>query len=853
MLKLTTNIRPHVFFILAIFFATPIVKGQNLKLDSVTIIPIKNYDSVGKLHRKVFGENYRKDYARSVKVPVIRLSQISGGLTALQAGGGNQTRTLRLKDAAGKEWTLRSVQKFPAVLLPVPLRETFLVEILEDNMSAQHPFGALVVPILAQAAGIPHSNPIIGVVALEAGLGIYAEDFANTLCLLEEREPIGKSDNTAKMLKQIARSYRNRVDWETYLKAKALDVLLGDWDRHEDQWRWATEVRADGIVYAPVPRDRDQVFYRSDGIVQRLAQSSWLLPMMQGYERDIQNINWFLWEGRNLNSQIFSGVSQAEWKNTVREFCSVMTDSLLTSALLRLPVSTDPESKGQILTQMKKRRASLPYLMNQYYLFFNRIVDVPLSDQDELVSLVEKSNGNMQLIVSSPGIGEVRSGQILQREFDPAITKELRIFLREGKDSVSMMSDNSKIKVRLVGGSDTKKLNVQWNGKPLIYYGKPQDRIIGLHDDLITRFSNDTANFSYLATDLYSRRLTLPIFGFNIDDGTMIGISHRFTVPGFRKQPFASTHSLSALYAWNTAAFSMHYLGEWLHAIENNDLLINLKVNAPNNTRNYFGSGNESVFNRNAAPVSFYRARFDLYTLKALIRKRWANNNLSLGPILQYFHYSDSKNNGKFINSYLAENYSEIPFNPRNFQIGTSFQLHIDKRDRPVLTQSGTIFNSSLELLTGLGQTTRRVGLLNSEFTFFAKLDKTGTVVFSNRIGIGLSAGRPEFFQLPFLGGNENLTGYRKFRFAGDYSAFNNAAIRIKLGEFLSYILPGEFGFNALYDLGRVWVRGEHSDRLHHGFGAGLYFAPASSALINLTAGYSHEGFYPTLSLKTRL
>ncbi|RZK72308.1 MAG: hypothetical protein EOO92_19925 [Pedobacter sp.] len=160
-----------------------------------------------------------------------------------------------------------------------------------------------------------------------------------------------------------------------------------------------------------------------------------------------------------------------------------------------------------------------------------------------------------------------------------------------------------------------------------------------------------------------------------------------------------------------------------------------------------------------------------------------------------------------------------MPINENNFQIGASLQLLVDNRDKAVLTQSGTLFNSNLELLTGLGQTARRVGVLNTEFTLFFKLDKTGTVVFSNRVGVGISAGRPEFFQLPYLGGIDNLTGYRKFRFAGDYSAFNNAAIRIKLGEFLSYILPGEFGFNAMYDLGRVWVPGEHSERLHHGFG----------------------------------
>ena len=846
-------IRQHIFFTLALLLATPTLKGQNQKLDSVIVVPLAKYDSVPGLHRKVFGENYRRDYARPVKVPVIRLSEIAGGLTAIQAGGGNQSKTLRLKDAAGREWTLRSVKKFPAVLLPLPLRETFLLNILEDNMSAQHPFGALVVPVLAQAVGVPHTNPVIGVVEGDIGLGVFTKDFVNTLCLLEEREPLGKSDNTAKMLKQVANSNRYRVDWQTYLKAKALDVLLGDWDRHEDQWRWAMEEKPDVIQYIPVPRDRDQVFFRSDGIVQRLAQSSWLLPMMQGYERDIQNINWFLWEGRNLNSMIFSGVSQLEWNNTIKEFCAVVTDSLLCQALAKLPEPTDPGIKAQVLTQMRKRRDALPDLMGQYYLFLNQIVDVPLSDQDEFVSLVEKGNSYMQLDISRAGVGTAGSKQILQRELDPAITKELRIFLRAGNDSVFMESMNSKIKVRLVGGDDIKDIKSKWKGRPLIYYGKPQDHIDGYHSWMQTKLSADTANFTYFATDLYSRKLTLANVGFNVDDGAMVGISHRFTVPGFRKQPFASIHSLSALYSWNTSAFSLTYLGEWIHFLGGHDLLIDLKVNAPNNTRNYFGSGNESVFDRESWSLSFYRARFNLYTFKALIRKRWAGNDITFGPLFQNFQYTGSKNNGKFIERYLAEDNSGGQNSQNSFQAGASLQLMIDTRDKVVLTQSGTLLKSSLELLTGLGQNARRVGVVNSEFTFFFKLNKKGNMVFSNRLGGGFSAGKPEFFQLPYLGGTDNLTGYRKFRFSGDYSAFNNAEIRVRIGSFLNYILPGEFGFNAMHDFGRVWKRGEHSERMHHGFGAGLYFAPASYALINLTAGYSKEEFYPTLTLKSRL
>ncbi|MEH3116002.1 metallophosphoesterase [Pedobacter terrae] len=257
-------------------------RDKPITADSIFVRIKPEYDSVGRFHRIIFGENYRKEYAAKTKVPVLRISQMMGGLKATKRGGGNQSRSLRLEDKNGKEYVLRSVEKFPEVLLPAALRETFAKDILKDNMSAQHPFSALVVPELAEAGGIAHSNPIIGWVSPDDNLGEFEPAFANTLCLFEEREPTGESDNSPKMDKKLTEDNDNRLDGPAWVRARAFDVLLGDWDRHEDQWRWKETKTKDGSLYSPVPRDRDQVFFRSDGLLQRYTQSSSLLPMMQG-------------------------------------------------------------------------------------------------------------------------------------------------------------------------------------------------------------------------------------------------------------------------------------------------------------------------------------------------------------------------------------------------------------------------------------------------------------------------------------------------------------------------------------------------------------------------------------------
>ena len=80
------------------------------------------------------------------------------------------------------------------------------------------------------------------------------------------------------------------------------------------------------------------------------------------------------------------------------------------------------------------------------------------------------------------------------------------------------------------------------------------------------------------------------------------------------------------------------------------------------------------------------------------------------------------------------------------------------------------------------------------------------------------------FHESAFLGGTRTIRGLRTQRYAGDASVYGNAELRLALvdrGEtFLSRI--GIFG---LLDGGRVFLRGEESDRWHHAYGGGLWVA----------------------------
>ena len=91
-----------------------------------------------------FGEHYRSAWLAKIKVPYIDLKKEQ--LTPLKQGGGFQTTSLRLQRPDGSQWVFRSIAKNVEKILPEDVRGTLTQDILQDQISASHPYAAWVVP-----------------------------------------------------------------------------------------------------------------------------------------------------------------------------------------------------------------------------------------------------------------------------------------------------------------------------------------------------------------------------------------------------------------------------------------------------------------------------------------------------------------------------------------------------------------------------------------------------------------------------------------------------------------------------------------------------------------------------------
>jgi Outer membrane protein/protective antigen OMA87 len=831
------------------------VENQSIKADSVMVPVNVRYDEVGRLHRKLFGENYRKEWAMATKVPVLRLSKLHGGLRPIQRGGGMQTMSLRLQDPTGKQWVLRSVNKQSESLLPMELHHTLAHEFLDDANSAQHPYAALIFPPLAEAIDLPHTNPVIGLVAPDSLLAQYTE-FANTICLLEEREPIGDSDNTPKMLRRLTNDNDDVYKAKTFLRARMLDLLVNDWDRHEDQWRWRDAndgKKGADRDYLGVPRDRDQALRKMEGLFPAIVSMPFALPLIQGIAPEIRHVHYSLRKSGFLNAHVKSQFSWEEWQEEVTGFVEAMTDSVLEAALRRLPPEVYELRHDELLQTLKARRDALPAAMDAHYRFINRIVDIRLSNKHERVTVAEEADGALRVTVRKINKeGEVKR-KLMEKSYDPQITKEIRLYLSSGEDSVRLRTERSPIRVRIIGGNGKKHYDIQAEARPVDVYDRGEGSTFGSEDirrRVITK--TDSSHTAFVPVNLYNVWAPLVTAGYNADDGLLLGAGFRYTHQrGFRTEPFNHTQQFMLSGSFNTGALRMRYRGHWKRVIGTADAVIEAEALMPH-TRNYFGLGNGAFYDRQK-DMRYYRTRFETYRLDPLLQ--WQGNDqttIRVGPSLQWYRFSASRNEGRFIlQPEAVHTYDSLTLAESKGHAGIVAHFKKDTRNSALRPSRGGYFQADAAAYAGISEYARSFTQVNMELAVYAGLAGEALVL-SNRIGGGATIGHAAFYQSQFLGGQGNLRGFRQYRFAGNHIAFNNLELRARMAYIGNYLLPGELGLMGFYDVGKVWADVRQNDRIQQGVGGGLYYIAANFTVLQAVVGHSREGWYPYFSLGFR-
>src|SRR5688500_1329152 len=290
----------------------------------------------GGLHRAMLGSNYRDLWSASITVPFLDLTTFSGGVVPTKTGGGAQTKTLHFVTRAEREFVFRPVYK--ALLMDLAGFEGTVIEAaMVDGLSASHPLAPLIAPAFLEAAGVLHASPILVVMPDDERLGKFRKDFAGMLGMIEEYPNVPddapgfagalKIIDSENLLKRLNEDPTERIDARALLRARLIDLLLNDNDRHPDQWKWARMTADSASPWVPIPRDRDKVVVSYEGKLLQLVRLA--KPELVTFDGPYTTVRARFQPASELDRRLLGGLDKQAWDSVTAKLTRAITDSVI--------------------------------------------------------------------------------------------------------------------------------------------------------------------------------------------------------------------------------------------------------------------------------------------------------------------------------------------------------------------------------------------------------------------------------------------------------------------------------------------------------------------------------------------
>ncbi|WP_337872582.1 BamA/TamA family outer membrane protein [Ignavibacterium sp.] len=846
-----------------IFFQ--ILPAQSYRTDSV-VVPNAAY-SANFLKTLFFGEHWRNLWTQPVKVEVLNLKEFDGGLIPLKEGGGQQTKSLHLIDSKGKRWKFRSIDKDPSKVLPDYLQESIAEDILQDQISSANPYAPLVLAKLLIALEITQAYPKLVFLPVDDLFGEYKSKFGNILGYIEPHtddtflansniDGAVKIEDTYDAIEEIEKNFNQKFAAEEFLKARLLDILVGDWDRHMDQWRWIKVKNSSNVVWHPIPRDRDQAFVKFDGILPSIA--AYYTPQLNNFGEDYPSIKDLTWNGRFLDSRVLTSLEKSKWDSVTSIVYLKIKDDVIDEAIKALPPEVYDLAKEELSAKLKSRKEKLFEASEEFYKVVNKYTDIFCSRLDDYVE-VKRINDNYTSVnvyskkdfTDTPG-----TKPYFTKVFDNKITTEIRIFLNDGDDKaiVSGEVDESPV-VRIIGGDDKDELidESKVNGYLLSFtpfpsaetktYFYDSGKKTEVHSSVSTSYDDSKFDEPKDKIERYEphqldkghRYIPLPIFGYDSDRGLSFGLSVFREQYSFRQIPYANLQKLSAYYSTGIEKFTFTYNGLFNNILKNISLTL-LASGTEHYTSRYFGYGNETNYNEELEEKEFYKVDQEIIILRSTFSYQ-INNTLkgNLG-----ISFSKSKTNLNSIGLLSTAKFKEYGLNHLS-SLGLIIGLEYSTVDNTKYPKSGyhLILNSVFhpEIFNQQSDFQK----IDFETRAYFMLKPLNSSILALRIGAKKVWGKYPFFESAAIGGRNSLRGYLEKRFSGDASVFTQLELRTILTD-VKFIFKSKLGLFAFTEAGRVFAVNESSKKFHTSYGAGVYLSYFDNLLIvNTSIAFSPE------------
>lgn len=810
--------------------------------DTVTVAAGTEYQA-GRVQQLFLGSDYRDLWATPIRAPVLDPTTFAGGLTPIKEGGGFSTKSLRMRGRNGRKYVFRSINKDVTRGLPSDLKNTVVDYIVQDQVSAKHPAAVVLASALQTAAGVLHAPPRLVVMPDHPFLGEFRAKFAGLVGTIEERPdddegtpPFAGADrilSTETLFKRIEDDPDHQVEARAFLNARLMDLYLGDWDRHEDQWRWARYDRGGLHSYRPIARDRDNAFARHTGWIIDVGRTA--TPKLVVFDDRYASIYGMTQTAQRLDRRLLAELSRPVWDSVARALQVKLSDPAIERAVRQLPPEYYARGGHQLVERLRARRAALPEAAASFYRQLAAEVDVHATDEEDIAEVERFPDGSMELRIARGGKRSTapRGAPFFRRRFQPGETNEVRVFLHGDDDRLVVRGHTDRsIMLRVIGGGGDDVLidssRVRGAKRFTAFY---DDR----GDNRFERGTEATVDQRpYAGTPLAktlggvpaerdwggSRSLLVPYADYSGDVGLVLGAGARWTRYGFRREPYARRFGARVEYAPREGGWAVDYLDDIHHVGGESTITLHARASQIDYFR-FYDFGNDTEGDDERGPYVVHQNRI---TVEPLYNRTVATGLwIGAGPVFRYYDAGEgTREPGPFTTFQEQNGRGSGDFG----QLGAQVVLEYDRRDNPSFPLRGArVRVTGGAYQTGGNEDDGRFARAAAEASTYVPVPAARGLTLALRAGSEGVWGDFPVQEAAFVGGTRSIRGYARDRYAGDASLWGNGELRSPGVPVSLWVLGGRVGALALADAGRVFYRGDSPGGWHTSYGGGLTFS----------------------------
>ncbi|MGO4821358.1 MULTISPECIES: metallophosphoesterase [unclassified Flavobacterium] len=845
-----------------LLFEKTVIKVEDKKLEKFpTNFPAKTTTSIytkemtdkSWFYRLFFGKHYRKYYSMPVEVKTATIDTLMGGMVPKRAGGGHQTRSLQLVNKDGKEFVLRAMKKsvssfvqsvaFKDQYVVNEFKNTYAEGFLYDFYTTAHPYTPFAISNLASKIGVAHTNPKLYYVPKHKALQEYNEEFGDELYMFEERtdetqkdlKSFGKPEDiisTEDLLEKLHKDEKYSVDEKEYIKARLFDMLIGDWDRHYDQWRWGEYKVKDKVVYKPIPRDRDQAFTKYDGALLSVLMTKSELKHMQTFKDHIKKVKWLNREPYPLDLAFLKTADKEDWIKQAKYIQNQLSDAEIDAAFKNLPVEVQDATIEDIKRKLKLRKNDLQKYTAIYFQALQKTVLIVGTNKDDKFVIDHNKKNNIK--VDAYRLKKEGDELMYSKNYSASSTKNIWVYGLDDKDQFEIKGNaKTSTKIKLIGGLDKDQYKIE-NGKRLtIYDFKSKDNNYDLDNKTKTVLTDDYSINQYDYTKpKFNSFSKFPVIGYNPDDGLKLVLLTKYLVNGFKQNPYTQKHTLKANYYFATNGYDLIYNGHLPKLFKDWDFNVEARLTSPNFSINYFGAGNETVNEDQQYGLDYNRVKIRILKFAPSIMK-FGRYGSEINFQTSFERIKVEETTDRYIN--LPTVVNQTVFDGQHFG-GATLKYSFENYDVVSLPTMGLGFSLAGSWTTNLRDGKRNFPTIESHLNINHRIDSNGKLVLATMLKSKVILNdNYEFYQGATLGGDYDLRGFRNERFLGRQSFYQSTDLRWNLGKIKRSIIPMSYGILGGFDYGRVWTTGENSDKWHQSFGGGLWLNGLNVVTARLT------------------